>query len=313
MLETLATKTEDKALFKELSTPYNINIDSDANSLQSTESEIVSVASQSATDDINDDVSEITTTYNSAILSEEPITQSQYDTTQVPLTHGSEEALSDVSKEVFTTLNPRIEEITNSSHADQATIDPQSPETETSTNIVSQSTTADFDHTNIRHEHSSQYLVTETFESTTGDINYSTTPRGDDQSPDVTNQGALTTKDEIFEVVSKVSSEIKEDYNYVSDYGGKILVWNQTIRFPVESVTLINHIEQSDTSSLGHSSLSSSSSLSLTETTMLSVSTTLKGNTEVINTDGGKTTQKVDDTQVSTEQKTGSYTVTINK
>ena len=119
LLETLAKETEDNTLFEELSTPHNINIDSDANCLQSTESEIVAVASQSTTDDINDDVSEITTTADSAILSEEPITPTLHDTAEGPLTQTSEEALSDVSKKAFTTLNPGIERITNSSHVDQ--------------------------------------------------------------------------------------------------------------------------------------------------------------------------------------------------
>ena len=310
LLESLATKTQDNAaLFKELSTPHNINIDSDANSLQSTESEIVSVASQSATDDINDNVSEITTTYNSAILSKEPIAQSQYDTTQKPLTHSSEEALSDVSKKVFTTLNPRIEEITDSSHADRAwaffdatTIDSQSPETGTSTSIVSQSSTADSDHINMTYQHTSQHLVTETFESTLSDINYSTSPGADDQSPVVTNQDAFTTEDNVTKGMSKVSTEIKETTTTFQITGESDRV-EPNITITVEPTTSINHPKQSDNSSSisPSSSLSPTESLNIDGTTMLSVSTTLKANTEVLDTDGAKTTQKLDNAHDSTD------------
>ena len=235
LLETLPTKTEDNTLFEELSTPHNINIDSDANSLQSTESEIVSAASQSTTEDINDDVSEITTTENSAILSEDPIPQPLNDTTKGPLTQTSEEALSDVSKKVFTTLNPGIERITNSSHVDEesesfstTTIDSQSPETQTRASIVSVDESTTSHHINISYQESSRHLITE---STSDDINYSTSSTtSDDQSPVVTGQGALRTNDEVTKGTPLVSKKIEETttIHETTDYYN--IAWTQTIQ-----------------------------------------------------------------------------------
>ena len=310
LLETLATETEDNTLFEELSTPHNINIDSDANSLQSTESEIVSAASQSTTDDINDDVSEITTTGNSAILSEEPISQTLHDTTKGPLTRTSEEALSDVSKKAFTTLNPGIERITNSSQVDQesasfssTTIDSQSPETQTSTSIVSVDDSTISHHINISYQESSQHLVTE---STSSDINYSTaSTSNDDLSPVVTGQGTLRTNDEVTKNLPLVSQKIEETttIHETTDYYNIGVESNNT--GSVRPVTSTRYLEHSDTLFQGSTTSSSSTSPgeNLDDQTRISIRSTTASmaTTTVIDTKSSKTTPSVDDENDTTE------------
>ena len=307
LLETLATETEDNTLFEELSTPHNINIDSDANSLQSTESEIVSVASQSTTDDINDDVSEITTTADSAILSEEPITQTLHDTTEWPLTQTSEEALSDVSKKAFTTLNPGIERITNSSHVDQesasfssTTVDSQSPEAQTSASIVSVDDSSISHHINISYQDSSQYLVTE---STSSDINYSTSSTSDDQSPVVTGQGALRTNGEVTKDVTLVSKKIEETTTIrePTDYYNIGMDSNNTIS--VRHVTSTRYLEHSDALFLGSTtSLSSTSPReNLDDRARISIPTASMAPTTGFDANSSKTTPSVDYEKDTTE------------
>ena len=301
LLETLPTKTEDNTLFEELSTPYNINIDSDANSLQSTESEIVSAASQSTTDDINDDVSEITTTENSAILSEDPITQPLHDTTKRPLTQISEEVLSDVSKKVFTTLNPGIERITNSSQVEQeaesfstTTIDSQSPEAQTSASIVSVDDFTVSHHINISYQESSWHLVTE---STSSDINYSTSSSTiDDQSPVVEGQDAMRTNDEVTKGLPLVSKKIEETttIHETTDYYNIGVDSNNTSS--VRTVTFTRYLEHSVTSFLGSTPSSSSTSPreNLDDQTRISISTASMATTTGSDNNSSETTPSVD-------------------
>ena len=307
LLETLATETEDNTLFEELPTPHNINIDSDANSLQSTESEIVSVASQSTTDDINDDVSEITTKADSAILSEEPITQTLHDTTEGPLTQTSEEALSDVSKKAFTTLNSGIERITNSSHVDQewssfssTTVDSQSPEAQTSASIVSVDDSTISHHINISYQDSSQYLVTE---STSSDINYSTSSTSDDQSPAVTGQGALRTNDEVTKDVTLISKKIEETTTIreTTDYYYFGMESNNTSS--VRPVTSTKYLEHSDALFLGSTTSPSSTSPreNLDDRTRMSIPTASMAPTTGIDANSSKTTPSVDYEKDTTE------------
>ena len=307
LLETLATETKDNTLFEELSTPHNINIDSDANSFQSTESEIVSVASQSTTDDINDDVSEITTTADSAILSEEPITQTLHDTTEGPLTQTSEEALSDISKKAFTTFNPGIERIRNSSHVDQewssfssATVDSQSPEAQTSESIVSVDDSTIFHHINTSYQDSSQYLVTE---STSSGINYSTSSTSDDQSPVVTGQGALRTNDEVTKGVTLVSKKIEETTTIrePTDYYNIGMESNNTSS--VRPVTSTRYLEHSDALFLGSTTSPSSTSSreNLDDRARISIPTASMAPTTGIDANSSKTTPSVDYEKDTTE------------
>ena len=155
-------------------------------------------------------------------------------------------------------------------------------------------------HINISYQDSSQYLVTE---STSSDINYSTSSTSDDQSPVVTGQGALRTNDEVTKDVTLVSKKIEEPtaIHETTDYYYFGMESNNTSS--VGPVTSTKYLEHSDTLFLGSTTSPSSTSPreNLDDRARIGIRTSSMETTTGIDANSSKTTPSVDYEKDTTE------------